>query len=249
MDEHGDATAVWAPSGRHLTIMAAVRPHGRRFGRPFELGRSGHFAEARPALAVGRLGDAVVAWNSGRNVDVVRRGPAICAARRSRGCFGAPVRLRAGADQTVAIGPLGSAYGPEIAVAAQPAGAVAFGAPTTMTPANVAAGSASLAVDPAGVRYLVYSAAAGTGATPGGATAISHVRPPGGAFRPRSHCPPSSPGRSSSPPARRSPRSAAAAAAARSSATGPNRRRAARCRRGRRAPRSASRRRRPAGRA
>jgi hypothetical protein len=70
----------------------------------------------------------------------------------------------------------------EIAVAAQPAGASAFGVPTTMTPADVAAGSASLAVDPAGVAYLVYSAAAGTGATPGGAAGISHVRPPGGAF-------------------------------------------------------------------
>jgi hypothetical protein len=74
--------------------------------------------------------------------------------------------------------------GPEIAVAARPAGASAFGAPTTMTPADVAAGSASLAVDPAGVAYLVYSAAAGTGTTPDGAAGISHVRLPGGAFGP-----------------------------------------------------------------
>jgi hypothetical protein len=110
VDERGNATAVWAQAGRHLTIMAAVRPHGRRFGRPFELGRSRHFADARPALAVGRFGDTVVAWNSGRSIDVVRRGPSICAPRRSRGCFGAPLRLRSGADQTVAVGPLGSAY-------------------------------------------------------------------------------------------------------------------------------------------
>jgi hypothetical protein len=40
------------------------------------------------------------------------------------------------------------------------------------------------AVDPAGVAYLVYSAAAGTGTTPDGAAGISHVRLPGGAFGP-----------------------------------------------------------------
>jgi hypothetical protein len=310
VDERGNATAVWTQAGRHLTIMAAVRPHGRRFGTPFELGRSGHFADARPALAVGRYGDAVVAWNSGRGVTVVRRGPSICAPRRPRGCFRAPVRLRAGADQAVALGPLGSAYvvwaadirragvvhthlrmavirrdgrplgrehavsravdgdagqpslavrrdgsaviawraslpaggeqdvaapimaatstagavlaqpqmvsqypgerprvrvdargeavvawtqrnstpanpdGPEVAVAVQPAGAIVFGAPATMTAADVAAGSASPAVDPAGNAYLVYSAAAATGRAPGGLAAISHVRPPGGAFGP-----------------------------------------------------------------
>ena len=110
VDEHGDATAVWAQAGRHVTVMAAVRPHGKRFGTPFELGRSGHFADARPALAVGPDGDAVVAWNSGHSITVVRRGPSICQPRRARGCFRAPLRLRAGADQTVALGPLGSAY-------------------------------------------------------------------------------------------------------------------------------------------
>jgi hypothetical protein len=308
VDERGNATAVWTQAGRHLSIMAAVRPHGRHFGTPVELGRSGQFADARPALAVGRYGDAVVAWNSGRSVTVVRRGPSICAPRRARGCFRAPVRLRAGADQAVALGPLGSAYvlwaadvraagafrtrlrmtvirrdgrvlgrehavsraadgdagqpslavrrdgtavvawraslpaggeqnlaapimaatstagalvaqpqvvsqqpgelpqvrvdargevvlawnqrnstltnpdGPEVAVAVQPAGATAFGAPTTMNAANVAAGGASLAVDPAGNAYLVYSAAVATGRAPGGPAATSHVRPPGGAF-------------------------------------------------------------------
>jgi hypothetical protein len=59
-----------------------------------------------------------------------------------------------------------------------------FGAPTTMTPANVAAGGASLAVDGAGDAYLVYGAAAATGATPAGPAGVSHVRPPGGAFGP-----------------------------------------------------------------
>ncbi len=110
VDERGNVTAVWTQAGRHLSVMAAVRPHGRRFGRPFELGRSQHFVDARPALAVSRFGDAVVAWNHGRSVQVVRRGVAPCRLRAARGCFTAPLALRAGADQTVAIGPLGSAY-------------------------------------------------------------------------------------------------------------------------------------------
>jgi hypothetical protein len=104
VDDLGNVTAVWVQAGRHVTVMAAYRPHGRRFGAAVALGRSGHFNDARPALAVGPAGDAVVAWNAGRSVRVVRRGVGPCR------CFGAPVALRAGADQTVAIGPLGSAY-------------------------------------------------------------------------------------------------------------------------------------------
>jgi hypothetical protein len=311
VDERGNVTAVWTQAGRHLTIMAASRPHGRRFGKPFELGRSEHFNDARPALAVGRFGDAVIAWNQGRRVQVVRRrAPGSCTLRHARGCFTAPVSLPAGADQTVAIGPVGSAYvvwaaegrsgddvhtrlrmtvlrrdarrlghehaisraadgdvsqpsiavrrdgtavvawrsslpgggeqddpapilaaestpdevvsqpqvishapselpqvrvnaqgeailawnqlhstpenpdGPEIAVAVRPASAAAFGAPATITPANVAAGSSSLAVDAAGSAYLVHSAAAGTASSAGGPVGISHVRPAGGAFGP-----------------------------------------------------------------
>ncbi|MDX6721483.1 MAG: hypothetical protein QOJ63_3737 [Solirubrobacteraceae bacterium] len=109
--DSGDATAVWTQAGRHLRIMAAFRPHGGRFGTPFELGRSTHFTDAKPQLVVGRLGDAVVAWNQGRHVEVVRRAAnAVCVPRRARDCFRAPLSLRAGTDQTVALGPLGSAY-------------------------------------------------------------------------------------------------------------------------------------------
>jgi hypothetical protein len=109
--ESGDVTAVWTQAGSHLRIMAAFRPHGGRFGTPFQLGRSMHFTDARPQIVVGRFGDAVVAWNHGRHVEVVRRAAnAICAPRRARDCFRAPLSLRAGADQAVALGPLGSAY-------------------------------------------------------------------------------------------------------------------------------------------
>jgi hypothetical protein len=110
VDASGNVTAVWTQAGRHLSIMAAFRPHGRTFGRPVELGRSQHFNDARPQLAVGPLGDAVVAWNHGRSLQVVRRGPPQCVPQRARACFTAPLRLRAGTDQAVAIGPLGSAY-------------------------------------------------------------------------------------------------------------------------------------------
>jgi hypothetical protein len=110
VDEAGNVTAVWTQAGRHQSIMAAFRPHGRRFGAPVELGRSQQFNDARPALAVGRFADAVVAWNEGRSVQVVRRAPPLCAPQRARACFSAPVTLRAGTDQAVAIGPLGSAY-------------------------------------------------------------------------------------------------------------------------------------------
>jgi hypothetical protein len=250
-----------------------------------------------------------VAWSSGRSVEVVRRGLSICAPRRSRACFGVRLRLRAGADQTVAIGPLGNAYvvwaaqsrtagvvhtglrmtvvrrdgralghehaptraadgdasRPSLAVrrdgtaavawrASLPAGEQDSAAPimaATSTATAVAAppqvvsqqldelpqlrlgaqGEAILAWTSctrrrptrtprdrgrrqargrrrvrsagdddaprtsrpaarrspstrAGVAYLVYSAAAGTGATPGGAAGITHVRPPGSVFGP-----------------------------------------------------------------
>ncbi|MEA2157187.1 MAG: hypothetical protein QOE11_3327 [Solirubrobacteraceae bacterium] len=303
VDEAGNVTAVWTQAGRHLAIMAAFRPHGGRFGAPAEIGRSQHFNDARPALAGGRFGDAVVAWNEGRSVQVVRRGPPACTARRARACFSAPIALRRGSDQAVAIGPLGSAYvvwaaevrtgadvhtrlrmtvlrrsgrrlgqehflsasgdagqpslavlrdgtalvawraslpaggeqndpapivavastpdavagapqtvsagrgelpqlrvgaqgeavlawdgfdptpgspdGPRISAAVRPAGAAAFGPATTLSPAGVAAGFASLAVDAAGSAYVVYSAAAPSASGP---VALSHVRPPGGAF-------------------------------------------------------------------
>jgi hypothetical protein len=111
LDAAGDAIAVWVQAGAHLSIMGAYRPHGKRFGKPFELGRSTHFDDARPVLAVGPSGDAAVAWNQGGHVQVVRRnGPASCPPSKARGCFSQPVSLRSGSDQTVAIGPLGSAY-------------------------------------------------------------------------------------------------------------------------------------------
>lgn len=111
LDENGNATAVWTQAGAHLSIMAAYRPHGKRFGAPFELGRSTHFNDARPQLAVGRFGDAVVAWNEGAHLRIRRRSAtAQCSAKQAIRCFGKPLSLRPGGDQAVAIGPLGSAY-------------------------------------------------------------------------------------------------------------------------------------------
>lgn len=109
--ENGDAWAVWTQAGRHIRIMGAFHPRGKPFGTPFELGRSSRFNDARPQIAVGRFGDVAVAWNAGRSIRVVRRAAnAQCSARRALACFKPTVSLRAGADHTVAIGPLGSAY-------------------------------------------------------------------------------------------------------------------------------------------
>ena len=111
VDENGNATAVWAQAGRFERVMAAYHPHGRPFGKPVEIGRSRAFLTARPQIAVGRFGDAVIAWNDGRHIAVRRRaGNAQCTPARHFACYRPAVLLRAGAGHTVAIGPLGSAY-------------------------------------------------------------------------------------------------------------------------------------------
>jgi hypothetical protein len=111
LDENGNATAVWTQAGAHRSIMAAYRPHGKRFGAPFELGRSSAFNDALPQLALGRFGDAVVAWNQGAHVEIRRRSAtAQCSAKQAIRCFRTALILGRGSDQTVAIGPLGSAY-------------------------------------------------------------------------------------------------------------------------------------------
>jgi hypothetical protein len=111
VDENANVTAVWAQAGRHIRIMASFHPHGRPFGKPVEIGRSGAFNGALPSIAVGRFGDAVVAWNDGRHIAVRRYAAnAQCTPARHFACYRPAVRFRAGAGHTVAIGPLGSAY-------------------------------------------------------------------------------------------------------------------------------------------
>lgn len=192
VDDAGNVTAVWVQAGRHLTVMSAYRPHGKRFGAPVALGRSGHFSEARPALAVGRCGDAVVAWNEGHSVRVARRGVGPCR------CFGRPLALRKGSDQTVAIGPLGSAY-------------VVWAAEVRTAPAEVhtrlrlaafarsgralggerfisTTGDASeplLAVAPDGTATVAWRASVPSGGEAGGPGAImTATAPPGGTVAP-----------------------------------------------------------------
>jgi hypothetical protein len=111
VDENANATAVWTQAGRHIRIMASFHPHGKPFGTPVEIGRSGAFHGAAPAIAVGRFGDAVIAWNDGRRLAVRRYpGNAQCAPARHFACYRPAVKLRPGSQQAVAIGPLGSAY-------------------------------------------------------------------------------------------------------------------------------------------
>ena len=111
VDEQGNVTAVWVRAGRRTRIMAAFHPHGKPFGAPVEIGRSGAFGAARPSIAVGRFGDAAIGWNDGGHIAVRRRaGNAQCAPARHFACYRPAVLLRAGAGHAVAIGPLGSAY-------------------------------------------------------------------------------------------------------------------------------------------
>jgi hypothetical protein len=111
VDENANATAVWTQAGRYERIMAAFHPHGKPFGKPVEIGRSGAFNTARPAIAVGRFGDAVIAWNDGRHIAVRRyAASAQCTPARHFACYRPAALLRAGAEQAVTIGPLGSAY-------------------------------------------------------------------------------------------------------------------------------------------
>ncbi len=109
LDDAGNATAVWTQAGAHLSIMAAYRPHGRRFGTPVEIGRSTHFNDAQPQIAVGAVGDTVIAWNQGRHMQVARRDATKACSPVIR-CLRKPLTLRPGSDQVVAIGPHGDAY-------------------------------------------------------------------------------------------------------------------------------------------
>ncbi len=310
VDDAGNATAVWTQAGAHRSIMAAYRPHGTRFGAPFELGRSSAFIDARPQLAVGPAGDAVVAWNQGPHLEIRRRSAtARCSATQAIRCFRKTLRLGRGADQTVAIGPLGSAYtvwaagvrsaddfhtrlrmivvrrsgrhfaehfvsgvadgdasqptlavrgdrtaivawraslpaggeqndpapikavtsspdavaspvqtvatgfaqlpvvrvngqgeailawsafdatpgtpeGPLVFAATAPAGGATFGTPVAMSPGDTVADHAALAVDAAGTTFLAYGVRPLGSGGPAGPSALSHLRPAGGAFGP-----------------------------------------------------------------
>jgi hypothetical protein len=111
IDDLGNVTAVWAQAGRRIRIMGAHRPRGGRFGAPFEIGRSGAFAGARPQVAVSAIeGSTTVVWNSGARMIVARRRAGRCRPHRARGCFSVPQRYAAGGDQTIAVTPEGTAY-------------------------------------------------------------------------------------------------------------------------------------------
>ncbi|HVF77367.1 MAG TPA: hypothetical protein VNA28_03640 [Solirubrobacteraceae bacterium] len=110
LDSAGNATVVWVQSGRTIRIVGAHRRTGGRFGRPFVIGRSTAFSDARPALTVGPDGAIVVVWNGGRRVQVARRTAARCAAGRPRGCFGGAQSFTRGTDHAIAMSRGGSAF-------------------------------------------------------------------------------------------------------------------------------------------
>ena len=111
MDYLGNATAVWTQADRRIRVMGAYRPRGGQFGRPFEIGRSGAFNDARPQVAVAPIeGTTTVVWNAGSQLLVSRRRPGRCGPGRPRGCFSSPQRYARGTDQTIAVTPEGTTF-------------------------------------------------------------------------------------------------------------------------------------------
>ena len=90
--------------------MVSFRPRDGRFATPVEIGRTGAFINSRPQVVVSSSGAAVIAWNAGRQMRVVRRPAGRCRAGRPRGCFGAPQDFGAGFDHTLAISADGDAF-------------------------------------------------------------------------------------------------------------------------------------------
>lgn len=109
LDRRGNAIVVWTQAGRHIRVMGAYRPHGERFGRPFEIGRTGALHGARPLLAVTRDG-AVVAWSGGSDLRLASRPAGRCRRGVPRGCFGVAQRFAGGADHAIAASARGRVY-------------------------------------------------------------------------------------------------------------------------------------------
>ena len=110
LDARGNATATWTQAGRHHRIMVSFRPRDGRFGTPVEIGRTGAFINSRPQVVVGSSGAAVIAWNAGRQMRVVRRPAGRCRTTSPRGCISAPQSFGAGSDHTLAMGADGRAF-------------------------------------------------------------------------------------------------------------------------------------------
>ena len=90
--------------------MFSFRPRDGRFGTPVEIGRTGAFINSRPQVVVSSSGAAVIAWNAGRQMRVVRRPAGRCRSASPRGCFSAPQNFGAGSDHTLAMSADGNAF-------------------------------------------------------------------------------------------------------------------------------------------
>ena len=204
MTPGGRAFVAWAATTRRggrprielrLTIAAA----GRRFGHSIAL--SSGASASQSALGVAADGTLAIAWRAsppaGGEQD--QSAPILATIRRPDGTLTGPQSISAqlGSRPHVAFNRQGEAIlvcsqthptlanpdGLEVAVAVRAAGGGAFGPARRISPADVAAGSPSLAVDGDGNALLVYSAAL---PVPGaeGTVAVATLRPTGGDFGP-----------------------------------------------------------------
>ena len=78
----------------------------------------------------------------------------------------------------------GTPDGPRVFAATAPAGSATFRVPAAMSPADRLAGNAALAVDASATTFLAYGSTPSSSSAPAEPSALSHVRPPGGAFGP-----------------------------------------------------------------
>ena len=202
----GTAFVVWEATVRragavHTALRLTIAPPGGLFGPARPIPSPGDVSQ--PALALGAHGTAIIAWRGSLPAGGEQNADAtiFAAVRNGNGVLAGPqpVSLLPGSNPQVRVNGQGEAIlawdqrnptpqnpdGPEVATSLRGAASGAFAAPVTISPAGIAAGSASLAVDATGSAILVYTASLLDPGLPGGGIlAVSHRRPPGGVFGP-----------------------------------------------------------------
>jgi hypothetical protein len=182
----------------HSRLRLITAPAGRRFGHSQPITTTGDASQ--PSLALANDGSLFLAWRASlpaggeQNVDAA----ILAAVRDPAGAASAPQTVSSlpGSAPQIGVTTQGDATivwnqrnsttvnpdGAEVAAALRPASGGAFGPPVRLHAADVAAGSASLAVASSGDTTIVYSA---SGLGPGGPAvpeALSRSRPPASPF-------------------------------------------------------------------
>jgi hypothetical protein len=180
MSRGGSAFVMWAATvrrsgGSGSALRLAIAPRGELFGPSRAIPSPGEASQ--PSIAIAPNGSVIMAWRGSlptggeQNVDA----PIVASTRTGAGVLSASQVVSAlpGSDPQVHTTPQGRTIlgwnqrnptpqnpdGPEVAVSLGPAPGGGFAPPVRLSPAGIAAGSVSLAVDTAGSTTAVYSAA------------------------------------------------------------------------------------------